>query len=72
MNIETKYDLGEELYYLKDSRVKKNKVQTIKVFAGKVIKVQYQMGSVHCNVQLWEHIEEHLLFKSKEELIESL
>ena len=67
MKIETKHDIGQEVWYNGYSEIFKDKICQIKV------KIDY-LGVTHIYYELWGDVtkEEHQLFPTKEELLKSL
>lgn len=69
MTIETKFNVGDEVYFMKDNRVKRGKVQSIilpTIESSAMPQIKYTLLSE----TTYEY--EHLLFKTKEELLQSL
>lgn len=69
MTIETKFNVGDEVYFLQNNRVKKGKIQHIilpVIESNAMPQIKYTLLAE----PLYEF--EHLLFKTKEELLQSL
>lgn len=67
MKIETKYDIGQEVWYKGYSEIFHDKIYQIKVNID-------CLGEIHIYYELWDDVikEEHKLFPTKEELLKSL
>jgi len=68
MEVNTKYDLEDKVWVVNNNKVEKQTVTGIVVFHTEYnIEIEYELNSVS-NI----YIPEHLLFKTKEELLKSL
>ena len=67
MKIETKYDIGQEVWYKGYEEIFQDKICQIKVNID-------CLGEIHIDYELWGDVikEEHELFPTKEELLKSL
>lgn len=67
MKIETKYNIGQEVWYNGYSEIFKDKICQIKVNID-------CFGEIHIYYELWGDVikDEHQLFPTKEELLKSL
>lgn len=67
MKIETKYDIGQEVWFMGYSEIFKDKICQIKVNID-------CLGAIHIYYDLWDDVtkEEQSLFPTKEELLKSL
>lgn len=70
MQVKTKYNLGEELFYLNENKkIRQESVSSATMFVRKDhISVSYTMGELYVG----DSIDEKYLFETKKELIDSL
>ncbi len=76
MKIETLFDIGDEIFYLKDSEIKKRRVIKIQVTKKEpVTEIIYTCHTGYPGLGdsfLGDEIDEHFSFKTKEDLIQYL
>lgn len=73
MTIETKYNIGDEVWLIYDNQVKSATIITIGVFVERDMNSQYVGESVHYGLFNYHYpFIEDLLFRTKEELLKSL
>jgi hypothetical protein len=83
MTIETKYNVGDTIYSLQDNLVKKLMVKQINIYVqnkDKYYRDIYEVGKtfiyycVQCiaTADIIDNVPEHLCFKTKQELLDSL
>ena len=68
MTIETKYNIGDEVWFIKDNKPQTMKVSYIEIIAASTVSkpcIRYGFGN-------FERYTESLLFPTKEELLKSL
>ena len=68
MNIVTKFNVGDRVYFMKDNKVDSDLIDGVNIFIGsnKIPKIIYCLQNINGNP------EQHLLFGTKEELLKSL
>jgi hypothetical protein len=68
MTIETKYNIGDEVWCMKDNRCRCTKVESIRIM------IHHYTSSIEIGyfIEAGEWIEEERIFPTKEELLKSL
>ena len=69
MKIETKYNIGDKVYFLFENKVQRSNIQLINIRIGNKIGVEYYIQTTHED-SLWFTEEE--IFPTKEDLLKSL
>lgn len=69
MTVETKYNIGDEVWYRHHANIIKGIIEYIEVFANKHIFVDYTVCSEYNSQSFTKHLQESQLYKSKEALI---
>ena len=73
MTIETKYNIGDKVWFIDDNKVKSATIITIGVFVERDMNSQYVSNSVQYNLYDFPYpYIENQLFPTKEELLKSL
>lgn len=73
MTIETKYNIGDEVWFMHDNKVKTAIIITIGVFVEIDMNSQYVSNSIQYGLYNFNHpYIENQLFPTKEELLKSL
>ena len=73
MKIETKMDVGDYGYFLFQSKVRKQKITAIEIrVTVDGHSIDYLINTNPCGNQYTRYFRENLIFKTKEELLESL
>lgn len=73
MVIETKYNIGDEVWFIHDNKVKSATIITISIFVERDMNSQYVSNSAQYGLYgfPYPYVENHL-FRTKEELLKSL
>lgn len=69
MLIETKYNIGDEVWYRHHANIIKGVIEYIELYANENIFVDYQVHSEYNSKSSFKWLQESQLYKSKEELI---
>lgn len=73
MQIETKYNIGDKVWFMHDNKVKSGTIITIGVFVERDMNSQYVSNSVQYGLDNFDYpYRENHLFPTKEELLKSL
>ena len=72
MNIKTKYDLNQKVWFIRDNKLIENTIDCIeyKIFSDNSGEIRYRMLEFYNGN--WVYYKENELFKTKKELIQSL
>lgn len=73
MTIETKYNIGDEVFYLDENKVNKKKIEVIEfnLFKDGSGGLKYKLEGYNKEGN-WQYLKENELFPTKEELLASL
>lgn len=72
MEIKTKYNIGDEVWYMENNKVCCDKISAVHLHIYEYDQIiNYSFGLTDCT-KLYIHVDESKLFPSKQELLDSL